>query len=316
MHRYLFSSSDDISRDERFRARQWMFSRTAPAHMEIRHLISFVTVFEERCLVGAANRLALPVESIEASIRYLERDVGAQFFEIGEGGVSVTDAARAWYPKVRRLVREVASLVVNVPCDQPASHLVMGVSSDVASLDVSAAVEMIRDAVPSARVKLRFGENGQIWFGTDEFRRQQDEFFPLWSEPFVLAIPFHREAAAKSGSLLGRLDERDWVTCPAHSSHATLLEFDGRSGDVTPAAEAESFELALSLVAAGVGVAYAPRSMVAQHPELYGLSVPGLNLSRNIGIGIPRASLVDFGVMELYTRLRERSKFDVTSEQG
>jgi DNA-binding transcriptional LysR family regulator len=274
--------------------------------MNIRQLAAFVAVFEERNITAAAHRLCLSQPALSTTIKNLESVLGAQLFERVPRGVAVTDVAHALYPRARRLTMEMDLLRWDFSREQEPATLDIGVSQDISTAEVEVFVEMVRAALPKLIMKLRVGDEGDLWLGSEEHCGPDDTFLSMWSDPYVLAVPSRHELARKSSFLSGTLPEGHWVTFPSHPSYPALLAFSGRSADRAPAAQAESFALALSLVAAGVGVGYAPQSMVNQQPGLIGLSVPGLDLTRSVGLCMPRASSANAAVVELTERLTVR----------
>ncbi|VVE90506.1 LysR family transcriptional regulator [Pandoraea bronchicola] len=114
----------------------------------------------------------------------------------------------------------------------------------------------------------------------------RDTFFPLWSDPYVLAVPSWHERTMRANSLLGRIGDGNWITCPAHPSHEVLHAFNGACADIAPATQAESFALALNLVAASVSVAYAPQSMANQQHGVVGRCVPPVSVGNPVVDGL------------------------------
>ena len=72
--------------------------------MELRHLEHFLAVAEERHFTRAATRAHVVQSSLSASIRTLERDLGASLFTRSTRHVELTDAGRALVPEARRMI--------------------------------------------------------------------------------------------------------------------------------------------------------------------------------------------------------------------
>ncbi|MEV0562314.1 LysR substrate-binding domain-containing protein [Dactylosporangium sp. NPDC050588] len=72
--------------------------------MELRHLVYFVTVAEERNFSRAAQRLRVVQSGVSAAIRALERELGTPLFERTSQRVALTDAGMALLPAARATI--------------------------------------------------------------------------------------------------------------------------------------------------------------------------------------------------------------------
>lgn len=70
--------------------------------MELRHLEYFVAVAEERHFTRAAERLLVSQSGLSASVRSLERELGAPLFLRNTRSVDLTEAGRALLDEARR----------------------------------------------------------------------------------------------------------------------------------------------------------------------------------------------------------------------
>jgi DNA-binding transcriptional LysR family regulator len=69
--------------------------------MDLRHLEYFVAVAEERSFTRAAARLHVVQSGVSATVKALERELGARLLERTSKRVALTDAGRALLPKAR-----------------------------------------------------------------------------------------------------------------------------------------------------------------------------------------------------------------------
>ena len=75
--------------------------------MELRHLTVFVAVAEEASFTRAADRLHLVQSAVSASVRGLERELGAALFDRTTRRVELTDAGDALLPEARLVLAAV-----------------------------------------------------------------------------------------------------------------------------------------------------------------------------------------------------------------
>jgi DNA-binding transcriptional LysR family regulator len=79
------------------------------AAMELRHLNVFVAVAEEASFTRAADRLHMVQSAVSASVRGLERELGAALFDRTTRRVELTDAGDALLPEARQVLAGVAA---------------------------------------------------------------------------------------------------------------------------------------------------------------------------------------------------------------
>jgi DNA-binding transcriptional LysR family regulator len=75
--------------------------------MELRHLTVFVAVAEEASFTRAADRLHMVQSAVSASVRGLERELGASLFDRTTRRVELTDAGHALLPEARQVLTAV-----------------------------------------------------------------------------------------------------------------------------------------------------------------------------------------------------------------
>jgi DNA-binding transcriptional LysR family regulator len=77
--------------------------------MELRHLTVFVAVAEETSFTRAADRLHMVQSAVSASVRGLERELGAALFDRTTRRVELTDAGDALLPEARQVLAAVTA---------------------------------------------------------------------------------------------------------------------------------------------------------------------------------------------------------------
>lgn len=259
--------------------------------MDIRQLAAFVAVFEERNITAAAQRLFVSQPTLSVTIRQLEEALGATLFLRQARGVEVSEAARALYPRARALLAEADGLrnMFRHPEAQRPLHL--GVEGDISAAQIERFVTLAHAGVPGLLLHLQEGCAGDARLAVEEFCCEDELFLPVWDDPYVLALPADVFVA----------DECAWISCPAHPSHQRLMSAYGKQPVV---AQADSLNLALRLVCAGIGAAILPSSLLE---GVAGVRQGNLHLPlpvRRIGLCYAAQALENPAVRELYDYLR------------
>lgn len=258
--------------------------------MDYRQLRAFIAVFEERNITAAARAIHLSQPALSGSIKALEDALGTTLFVRKPRGVEVTEDARALYPEAQRMVAEASRLLTRFRSDRVRAALQIGVEQDVSSAVVKKVVQAAAAITPAVRLQLATGCMGAARLASEDLRCEDELFLPLHSDLYVLARP-----VAEQGSDTAPMH---WITCPAHPSHQRLLPFYGVAGSA-PVAEADTFTLALEMVAAGLGTAIVPESLAAEHRGVHVEALPQLDLRRRIGLCYSAQALALEGVVQL-----------------
>ncbi|MFE4923926.1 LysR family transcriptional regulator [Streptomyces sp. NPDC056661] len=179
--------------------------------MELRHLEYFVAVAEERHFTRAAERLLVSQSGLSASVRSLERELGARLFLRNTRNVELTDAGRALLAEAHRTLAGVRAAKEAVDAVQGLLRGTLAVGSEqcmLSAVDVPALLARFRSLHPGVEIQLR--QAGSQALADDVATGQLDLAFvalcgkppqgmsllPLADEPMVLMChPEHRLAA-------------------------------------------------------------------------------------------------------------------------
>jgi len=262
--------------------------------MKIQHLRAFAAVIESGGVVAASGRLHASQPTVSAALRSLEEELGEPLFHRRGGGRRLVPTAKAL-----RFHRHAADILRR--CDaaraefrargDEAPRLCLGVLPTLASRDVAAVAVALGGGEPGWRFQLREGDGttladclrrGRVDVAWTSVESDTEHARVVWREDFVVAVgPGHRLARhQKTGVAPRDLDGERLVlrgSCELRSGR--LRE----SGVALPtAARATRDELALSLVAVGVGIAIVPRSLVSA--GLVVVPVENLGIQRSVGL--------------------------------
>jgi DNA-binding transcriptional LysR family regulator len=251
--------------------------------MELRHLQQFVAVAEEKHITRAAERLGMQQPPLSQRIKGIENELGIQLFKRKARGVDLTAAGRIFFNHARLTIAqhergldatkraargEQGQLRVGVPPTAPFHPL------------LPAAIRAFREAYPSVSLTMDECLRAEL-VGRLQDERMDVAFiraplskidgltiYPLCTEPMMAALPTGHPLARKSargGLPLSALSDDTFIAYareqgPAiyEATVAACLKagFSPRLGQ-----EAPRVTSALSLVAAGLGIAIVPASM-------------------------------------------------------
>ena len=259
--------------------------------MELRHLRYFVAVAEELHFGRAAKRLHIAQPPLSRQIRDLEREIGTPLFERIPRGVELTPAGSAFLPEARltlaqadRAQRSAQRAArgetgrLRVGFVEAATH--SGILPDVLSffrmhlpsvglslfeLDPQRQEEAFRDG----RIDLGILHSAPV--DADRWLRVE----VIYTEPVVLAVPEAHRLAGRARFTLGNLAEESFVLFPRHVAPPMYDDIIARCRSVSfsprVVQEAAGWHTLASLVGAGVGVGFVPRSLTRfqQHGVVY-----------------------------------------------
>jgi DNA-binding transcriptional LysR family regulator len=130
--------------------------------VEQRQLQFFVAVAEELNFTRAARRTHAVQSTVSASIRALEKTLGAPLFERTTTRVVLTEAGQALLPEARRALDSLdqARAAVDGLKDEMTGSLRIGTLSALTAVDVRSMVRVFRQRYPGVRLGLRTDARG------------------------------------------------------------------------------------------------------------------------------------------------------------
>jgi DNA-binding transcriptional LysR family regulator len=133
--------------------------------VELRHLEYFVAVAEEEHFTRAAERLHVAQSGLSASIRSLERELGAPLFVRSTRRVALTEAGRALLAEARRTLASVAAARSAVAAVQGLLRGTVSIGTEqcLAAIDLPTILARFRTVHPGVEIRLRqAGSSGLV----------------------------------------------------------------------------------------------------------------------------------------------------------
>lgn len=248
--------------------------------MELRQLEYFVAVAEDSHFTRAAKRLHVAQSGLSASIRSLERELGAPLFLRSTRQVQLTTAGQALLVEARRALSATSAAKDAVAAVQGLlrGRLAIGALQCLGAVCLPEQLAGFVGRHGGLEIRLRHGGSADL---IDQVRaghldlafvsrpaRHSDDLLvtPLAAEPLMLACPLgHRLAAADTVELAELHAERfvdfppGWGTREVVDAALAVAGVDRRV-----ALEVTDVHSLLDFVAFGLGVALVPRSFSAK----------------------------------------------------
>ncbi|SCK06232.1 DNA-binding transcriptional regulator, LysR family [Streptomyces sp. WMMB 714] len=250
--------------------------------MELRHLEYFVTVAEERHFTRAAELLMVSQSGLSASVRALERELGAKLFVRTTRSVELTEAGRALLGEATRTLAGVRAAREAVAAVQGLLRgtLSVGTEQCIAGVHVPELLARFRKEHPGVEIRLRQTGSVQLaeavaagrldlaFVALCEPPPQGVRLLPLTEEPLILLChPGHALASgarARWADLKGEalVDfQLDWGI-----RQLTERAFAAAGLERQVALEVNDVHSMIELVEQGLGVAVVPRHFAHKPP--------------------------------------------------
>jgi DNA-binding transcriptional LysR family regulator len=249
--------------------------------MELRHLRYFVAVAEELHFGRAAERLHIAQPPLSRQIRDLERELGTALFERGARGVTLTVAGRAFLPEARLTIAQAERALrtaqraaqgetgrLRVGFVDAATH--SGILPDVLAffrmhlpsiglslfeMDALQQADALRDGRIDLGILLSPPSDAEQWLRVET----------VYADPLIMALPRGHRLAKRARLSIADFATDAFVLFPRSVAPALFDEVVARcrAARFSPRVlqEAVGWHTIVSLVSAGIGVAFVPRSL-------------------------------------------------------
>ncbi len=257
--------------------------------VDLRLLRFFIAIFEENNITSAANRCFVSQPSLSAGLKQLEEELGGQLFERSKKGVKPLDSAHYLYPLAVKLVEEASKLPGLFMAKASRQKLRLAVMPDLSQRRLAGFLRQVNQAIDKLDLELvDYQSPADCRLSIDSLRHEDEVFFPLWEEDYVLCVPKDHTLAQVDSLRPEQLNGFDFIECPpceAHQQTIGLLACSNMSLNLV--AKAESKSLVMSLVLAGFGVSFLPDGLIEDEPRLKQVKFDGPRMFRRIGLCYP-----------------------------
>jgi DNA-binding transcriptional LysR family regulator len=255
--------------------------------MELRHLRYFLAVAEELHFARAAERLHIEQSPLSRAIKDLESDLGVLLFERTTRSTHLTWAGQVFLVETRRVLTTLEQAISTSKAAASGYHgtLRIAISDGVAQPWFATLLAQCREEEPDVEVRLfEMTSAEQIkglrdnlydaGFGLSSEPGEGITAQPVWNDPLVIAVPARHPLLAHKRIPLSELIRYPLVLCHPEQCEGYYRQIDRilRTVRVEPtvAEHAVSFDLMMTLVAAGYGLGFAKESHIAicRHPEV------------------------------------------------
>jgi DNA-binding transcriptional LysR family regulator len=247
--------------------------------MELKHLTSFIAIAEQLSFVRASKQLHLSQPALTGQIQKLEEELGVQLLFRNRRSVRLTDAGKIFLAESRSTLakaRQAAERAQRAARGE-IGRVRIGFVSSAALQILPGIVVAFRKRYPNvsldlmnlrtvSQVKGLIGDSIDIGFLRLPLSHDQLKITVVHREPFVLILPKGHALARKQQVSISALQDEPFVAYGrrwAPGFFDAIVQMCTREG-FSPHITQETGEMytAIALVAAGVGVAILPRSVV------------------------------------------------------
>jgi DNA-binding transcriptional LysR family regulator len=262
--------------------------------MELRHLRYFLAVAEELHFARAAERLHIEQSPLSRAIKDLESDLGVCLFERTTRSTHLTWAGQVFLDETRRVMTtlEQAVSTTKAAASGYRGTLRVALSDGVAQPWFSTLLAQCREEEPDVEIRLFEATSAEQMRGLRD--KLYDAGFALssepgegitaqavWNDPLVIAVPARHPLLVYKRIPLAEVIRYPLVLCQPEQCEGYYRQIDRILRTVraepTVAEHVASFDLMMTLVAAGYGLGFAKESHIAfcRHPEIVARPLAG-----------------------------------------
>lgn len=271
------------------------------ADLDLHRLHLLREVAHSGSLTSAAARLSFTTSAVSQQLSKLEHEVGVALIERQPRGVVLTDAGRALLRYADDIDRTIdaARAEMSEFAGLHRGHLRLGAFPTAGASLLPDVVKAFRARHPHVaitavsarleglleRLRRRDVELTLLWdYPWAQVSEPDLAILPLMADPTMLVVPADHPAARKARVRIETLREEEWVVRAEHPVADVLRRVCREAGfEPRVAFAANDYQETQGMVAAGIGVALAPRlALGALRPDVVALPLEGNPATRRI----------------------------------
>jgi DNA-binding transcriptional LysR family regulator len=262
--------------------------------VELRHLRYFLAVAEELHFARAAERLHIEQSPLSRAIKDLESDLGMQLFERTTRSTHLTWAGQVFLTETRRVLTTLEQAVSTTKAAATGYRgtLRIALSDGVAQPWFAALLAQCREEEPDVEIRLFEvalaeqikGLRGNLYDAGFALASEPADGITVqavWADPLVIAVPARHPLLAHKRIPLAELIRYPLVLCHPERCEGYYRQIErilrAAPKGIIVAEHASTFDLMMTLVAAGYGLGFAKESHLAfcRHPEIVSRTLAG-----------------------------------------
>ncbi|ORA17236.1 LysR family transcriptional regulator [Mycobacterium arosiense] len=242
--------------------------------MELRHLKYFLAVGDGRSFTEAAKRLHVVQSGVSATIKALERELGAELFVRGPAGVALTPAGEALRPHARATLdaARAAKDAVSAARGTVRGTVTVGTLTSVSVIDVPTVLAELHSRHPEIVVHLRAASAGSAGLAGQLRDGDLDVAFLVFtgpppadlrtrlvaSVPLLLVVPEDHPLARGEAVSLAELAGMSFVDGPPGYGNRAVVDTAFAAAGVprTVAVEVADIGTAAICIRKGLGIGF------------------------------------------------------------
>ena len=257
--------------------------------MNFKGLSYFISVFETGSFSAASKQNYIAQPSISTAISNLETELNTQLFQRHGKGVMPTEEGKRLYPLAKQLINESQAIKSLFSQSEQRQPFKLGL---IRSLGVGRMSQLLKDftqACPNLELTLvEHTEESDARIITTTDLKSHEQFQPIWTDCYFLAIPANSNLSLKSKIRIADLHDQAFIhrqPCEGLTHLQQLLDLEGIHLQIR--ARIQTVEYALGLVAAGLGITLVPQVEAGvNHRDVIFKEIEDIELKRTVGLAV------------------------------
>ena len=289
--------------------------------MTLKHLLVFVTVFEEESITLAGRKLGMTQPATSLAIKQLEDYYSTRLFD--RNNRRIYKAAKQLYAYAAPLISSYEEMDNEMKNWDNAGKLRIGSSISIGTCLMPNYIKFFRKQYPDAQIYLKIDSSDVIEKMVAENKLDFAVIEGNVHLEQIISEPFLKDNLSLICNRFHPLAEKDCVTLKDLEGEAFLLR-EKNSGtrelaeaalafhnfSITPAWESTSTTAIINGVIAGLGISILPKRLVepyTKHRQVVALEIEGISFERTFHIIYHKNKYISTSIQNFLTYLKNQS---------